>query len=104
MPKAGQETGLVTTGPFRLVRHPIYLGFALLTMGESWHNNHHAYPESARLGLKSNEWDFGWWVLRLLQRIGLVWNVATPETLPARRERITLGDEPAVSSPISNRG
>jgi len=68
-------------------------GFALLTMGESWHNNHHAYPESARLGLKSGEWDLGWIVLRALQRLGLVWNVRTPEKLPERIERIELAPE-----------
>ncbi len=65
-------------------------GFALRTMGESWHNNHHAFPESARLGVKPGEWDPGWLVLRLLGRAGLVWNVATPATLPARPERIAL--------------
>lgn len=35
VPKADKGTGLVITGPYRLVRHPIYLGLALLTMGEA---------------------------------------------------------------------
>lgn len=77
-------------------------GFALLTMGESWHNNHHAYPESARLGLRAGEWDPGWLVLRGLERLGLAWNIATPEKLPARPERIALtpavGDFPLLSN------
>lgn len=59
---------------------------SLLTMGECWHNNHHAYPGSARLGLFPGEWDPGWWTLRLLQHVGLVGRMRLPEHLPARPE------------------
>ena len=59
---------------------------SLLTMGECWHNNHHAYPGSARLGLAAGEWDPGWWTLRLLARAGLAWNFVLPGDLPHRPE------------------
>jgi stearoyl-CoA desaturase (delta-9 desaturase) len=59
---------------------------SLLTMGECWHNNHHAFPGSARLGLFPGEWDPGWWVLLALRRAGLVWGVRLPADLPARPE------------------
>ncbi|HUQ11242.1 MAG TPA: hypothetical protein VM146_13085, partial [Steroidobacteraceae bacterium] len=57
-----------------------------LTMGESWHNNHHAFPGSARLGLHEGEWDPGWWVLCALARVGLVRNLRLPQHLETRPE------------------
>lgn len=61
---------------------------ALLTMGESWHNNHHAYPGSAKLGLEPGQWDPGWWVLKFLERFGLVSRLVTPDALESRPELI----------------
>jgi stearoyl-CoA desaturase (delta-9 desaturase) len=55
-------------------------------MGECWHNNHHAFPGSAKLGLHAGELDPGWWVLKTLQKLGLVWNIKQPEDLPERHE------------------
>ena len=59
---------------------------SLLTMGENWHNNHHAFPGSAKLGLHAGEWDPGWWTLAALARIGLVRNLRLPEHLAPRSE------------------
>lgn len=44
---------------------------AILTYGEGWHNNHHAFPHSAKAGLKWWEIDMTWWTILLLQSIGL---------------------------------
>jgi stearoyl-CoA desaturase (delta-9 desaturase) len=67
---------------------------SLLTMGECWHNNHHAFPGSARLGLAPGEWDPGWWVLRGLERCGLVWGIRLPKDLPHRPELVPAGIRP----------
>ena len=42
---------------------------ALLTFGEGWHNNHHAYPTSARHGLTWYELDLNWIAIHALQRL-----------------------------------
>jgi stearoyl-CoA desaturase (delta-9 desaturase) len=59
-------------------------GWGFLTHGECWHNNHHAFPESARMGIRPGEWDPGWQVLRLLERIRLVTNLGLPRAAPLR--------------------
>jgi stearoyl-CoA desaturase (delta-9 desaturase) len=48
---------------------------AALTFGEGWHNNHHAYPRSARHGLTRREFDINWQQIRLLERLGLATDV-----------------------------
>lgn len=56
---------------------------AIPTMGEAWHNNHHAFPGSARIGLHPGQSDWGYVFIRLLAALGLAWNIA----LPAGMER-----------------
>ena len=57
---------------------------ALITMGESWHNNHHAFPGSAKLGLHRGQLDPGWWLLKALAACGLATRLHTPQDLPYR--------------------
>jgi stearoyl-CoA desaturase (delta-9 desaturase) len=56
----------------------------LISMGENWHNNHHAFPGSARMGLFPGEIDPGWWLIRVFEALGLATNVRTPANLPWR--------------------
>jgi len=51
---------------------------AIITMGEGWHNNHHAYQSSARQGFRWWEYDPTFYLLKLLERLGLVWNLKRP--------------------------
>jgi fatty-acid desaturase len=48
---------------------------AAVTFGEGWHNNHHAYPRSARHGLTWREFDPNWVQIRALEKLGLVTDV-----------------------------
>lgn len=52
---------------------------ALLTYGEGWHNNHHAFPHSARHGLKWWEIDTTWMMVRCLETVGLARKVRVAE-------------------------
>ncbi|KAK9164586.1 hypothetical protein Syun_005488 [Stephania yunnanensis] len=51
---------------------------ALFTFGEGWHNNHHAFEFSATFRQKWWEVDFGWCVIKLLERVGLATDVKVP--------------------------
>ncbi|GKB83182.1 palmitoyl-monogalactosyldiacylglycerol delta-7 desaturase, chloroplastic-like protein [Tanacetum coccineum] len=63
---------------------------ALLGFGEGWHNNHHAFEYSARHGLEWWQIDICWYLIRLLEAVGLATNVKLPsedESFPCRCER-----------------
>jgi stearoyl-CoA desaturase (delta-9 desaturase) len=47
----------------------------IMAFGEGWHNNHHAYPRSARHGLTWYEFDINWIQIRIMETIGLIKNV-----------------------------
>lgn len=59
---------------------------ALLAFGEGWHNGHHAFPASARHGLRWWEFDASWMVIRLLQGFGLAGDVKLPSTTQLARK------------------
>lgn len=65
-------------------------GLGMLTMGEAWHNNHHAYPDSARLGIRADQWDPGWWFILGLTKLGLAWNATEPHHIPQRKSLLTV--------------
>jgi stearoyl-CoA desaturase (Delta-9 desaturase) len=60
---------------------------AVFTMGEGWHNNHHAYQSSVRQGFKWWEIDPTYYLLRALSWIGLVWGLKTPPEPVLRNEQ-----------------
>lgn len=52
--------------------------FGILAMGEGWHNTHHAFPTSARHGLRWWEIDVSYYVIRAMAWVGLAWNLKLP--------------------------
>jgi stearoyl-CoA desaturase (delta-9 desaturase) len=63
---------------------------APLSFGEAWHNNHHAFPTSARHGLRPWQVDPGAWLISTLERCHLAWDVVR---IGPERQR-TLGGSP----------
>jgi stearoyl-CoA desaturase (delta-9 desaturase) len=63
---------------------------SLLSFGESWHNNHHAFPTSATHGLRWWEIDTSSLLIRGLERVGLAWDVVRID--PARQQKKLLAE------------
>ena len=58
--------------------------FGVTRLGEGWHNNHHAFPTSARHGLRRWQIDPGAWLISALERCHLAWDVI--RISPARQQ------------------
>jgi stearoyl-CoA desaturase (delta-9 desaturase) len=84
---------------------------AIPSFGESWHNNHHAFPRSYTHGMRWYEVDLSALVIRLFERVGLVWNVVRIDRDLMDRKAESLakvgGGRAAPASvlqPLANRG
>lgn len=60
---------------------------AIITLGEGWHNNHHYFMGSARQGFFAWEWDPTYYILKGLEKIGVVWDVCEPSEAVLKGER-----------------
>jgi stearoyl-CoA desaturase (Delta-9 desaturase) len=79
---------------FDLDDHSTNVGWlAVLSLGESWHHNHHAFPRSAYHGLRWWEIDPSGLIIAGMQRLGLAWNVV--RISPERQRARTLLDAPS---------
>ncbi len=80
---------------------------ALITMGEGWHNNHHHYMSSANQGFFWWEIDVSFYILKGLEKLGLVWDLrAVPEHMKKRNLLRDVGErapllmkKPAAKAP-----
>ena len=68
----------------------------LISFGECWHNNHHAFPGSAKLGIYNNQMDPGWWLIKALEKAGFISNIKTHKDLPLRPELQALNVEDEI--------
>jgi stearoyl-CoA desaturase (delta-9 desaturase) len=61
----------------------------MLALGEGWHNTHHAFPTSARHGLRWWQPDISYYVIRVLSWLGLAWDLHLPSKATQARGRRT---------------
>ena len=75
---------------------------ALPSLGEAWHHNHHAFPQSACHGLRWYEIDPSGWLILALARLGLAWDVArvTPERAREKLAGRVTGSRPSATFPV----
>lgn len=80
--KRGQQRWVIEGLPVQGYNLP-YLSW--LTFGENWHGNHHAFPESALLGVENHQSDPGFILILTLKKLGLAWDIKLPEHVKKRK-------------------
>ncbi len=65
---------------------------ALLSYGEGWHNNHHAFPSSAKHGLTKGQIDFSYWLIYLFSLFGLVQQIKSPTQEQMQQKYLSDGN------------
>ena len=78
----------------------LLLGY--ISFGEGFHNNHHAFPKSARLGLKWYELDFGWYCILLFKKLRIITNVSVNEKKQTAHQIETIWNYPLILNNIKN--
>lgn len=73
--------------------------FGILALGEGWHRGHHAFPTSARHGLRWWKIDASYYLIRLLAWLGLVWAVRVPSKAAMEMKRRGESDESEPEEP-----
>jgi len=84
--KQGEQRWVVKGIPVQGYNLPF---LSWITFGENWHGNHHAFPESALLGVEAHQGDPGFAFVKLLERAGLAQDIKVPESC-GRREGLAL--------------
>lgn len=72
-------------------------GLGLVTFGENWHGNHHAFPHSAKLGVERRQIDPGFWLIRALEWLGLASAIRLPESEPCREGLVRVPEASALA-------
>lgn len=73
-------------------------GLGLITFGENWHGNHHAFPHSAQLGIEEGQHDPGFLFIKTMAKLGIATHLKTPTSAPARPDLVRVNDQTAISS------
>ena len=98
--KVGEQTWVIDKLPVQGYNLP-YLSW--ITFGENWHGNHHAFPESALLGVQKNQDDPAFIFIKVLEFFGLAWDVKLPEHCERREGLTRVSPKKTIKGSIKQR-